>query len=498
MSSVEAHCGGKVYELAANENETLLSALRRAGFSIPAACGGRGKCGKCRVSVNGVSRLACKVYPAEGDTVLLPESAGGRILTETPAISAAASAQSGYAAAVDLGTTTVAVRVYELNSAKAVAEQSAWNAQSGYGADVISRIQHTIDAPDGLSELSSLIRAQVQKLVEACLDEASISPSELKGIALAGNTVMQHLFAGLSVQSIAAAPFKPQTLFDGDVRDLLCGAPVFYSPCVAGYVGGDITAGLLASGLYERPERSLFLDIGTNGEMALGGADGFCCCAVASGPAFEGAGISCGMPALSGAVSRVGFDRGFLWETVGAVQPRGICGSGLLDLIAVLLRLGAIDESGRLLPPEEAPESVRRHIKSDGRGNGVFYLTDEVYLTAQDVRNLQLAKAAVAAGIRVLLDKRGMDETMLDNVYIAGGFGNYIDPESAMAIGMLPRLPKEKLKCVGNTSLAGAALAALREENRAALLDIARKCDYIELSGNRDFTRAFTDNMAFV
>lgn len=499
MSSVEVHCGGKVYTVAANENETLLSALRRAGFSIPAACGGRGKCGKCRVSVNSVSRLACMVYPADGDAVLLPESAaGGRILTETVEISAGASAQSGYAAAVDLGTTTVAVRIYELNSAKAVAEQSAWNKQSGYGADVISRIQHTIDSPDGLSELSSLIRTQVQKLVEACLEEASISPSELKSIALAGNTVMQHIFAGLSVRSIAVAPFKPQTLFDGNVHDELLGAPVFYSPCVAGYVGGDITAGLLSSGLYEKPERSLFLDIGTNGEMALGGADGFCCCAVASGPAFEGAGISCGMPALAGAVSRVRFDRGFLWETVGTAKPRGICGSGLLDLTAVLLRLGAIDESGRLLPPEDAPESVRRFIKPDGRGNGVFYLTDEVYLTAQDVRNLQLAKAAVAAGIRVLLDKRGMDETTLDNVYIAGGFGNYIDPESAMEIGMLPRLPKGKLRCVGNTSLAGAALAALREEKRAALLDIAHKCDYIELSGNRDFTRAFTDNMAFV
>ena len=232
--------------------------------------------------------------------------------------------------------------------------------------------------------------------------------------------------------------------------------------------------------------------------MALGGMDGFSCCAVASGPAFEGAGISCGMPALTGAVSRVRFDRGFLWETVGTAAPRGICGSGLLDLTSVLLRLGAIDESGRLLPPEDAPGSVRRFIKPDGVGNGVFYLTDEVYLTAQDVRNLQLAKAAVAAGIRVLLDERGMDEAMLDNVYIAGGFGNYIDPESAMAIGMLPRLPKEKLKSVGNTSLAGAALAALRAEKRAALLDIARKCDYIELSGNRDFTRAFTDNMTLM
>lgn len=497
MSSIQVRCGDKVCAVAADENETLLSALRRAGFSVPAACGGRGKCGKCRVSVNGVLRLACKVRPTDGDAVILPENAGGRILTETVTLSAGASAQSGYAAAVDLGTTTVAVSIYERCSAKNVATKSAWNAQCAYGADVISRIRHTIDAPDGLGELSAIIRTQVQSLISECLDEASVSVSELKTIAVAGNTVMQHIFAGKSVKSIAVAPFKPQTLFDGESCDEILGVPVFYSPCVAGYVGGDITAGLLSSRLYERTGQWLFLDIGTNGEMALGGKDGFSCCAVASGPAFEGAGISCGMAALDGAVSRVGYDRGFLWETVGAAQPCGICGSGLLDLAAVLLKLGAIDESGRLFPPEAAPESVRRFIKPDSMGNGVFFLTDKVYLTAGDVRNLQLAKAAVAAGVQVLLDRRGVELEELDGVYIAGGFGNYLDPESAMDIGLLPRLPNKKLHCVGNTSLAGAALAALDDKKRATLLDIAHKCDYIELSGCADFTRTFTDNMTF-
>ena len=258
-----------------------------------------------------------------------------------------------------------------------------------------------------------------------------------------------------------------------------------------------MTAGLLASGLYRKPGQHLFLDLGTNGEMALGGAEGFSCCAVASGPAFEGAGIACGMPALDGAVSRVRYDRGFLYDVIGASEPRGICGSGLVDLTAALLDLGAIDKSGRLLPPEETPPSLRRFVRPDGRGNGVFHLTDRVYLTAEDVRSLQLAKAAVAGGIEVLLRQRDMDAAALDGVYIAGGFGSYIDPDSAVAIGMLPQLPRGKLRCLGNTALAGASMAALNGEERRRLGRIAANCRYIELSGRQDFARAFTDHMVF-
>ena len=187
--------------------------------------------------------------------------------------------------------------------------------------------------------------------------------------------------------------------------------------------------------------------------MALGGRNGFLGCAVASGPAFEGAGISCGMAALKGAVSHVRYDKGFLFDVIGGGEPRGICGSGLLDLAAVLLRLGCIDEGGRLLPPDEVPESMRKYVSDDGSGNGIFHLTPDVYLTAADVRALQLAKSAVCAGIKLMLQRRGIEPEQLGGVCIAGGFGNYIDP--------------------------------------------AKMCDYIELSGRSDFTRLFTENMAF-
>ena len=497
MSSVQVHCGGKTCTVPVQDGETLLPALRRAGFSIPAACGGRGRCGKCRVTVNGASRLACKAVPADGDVVVLPEAADGTILTESVGMTFPGTGERGCAAAVDLGTTTVALRLLDLASGRELKTVSAWNVQSSYGADVISRIRYTMDDPGGLEELSARIRTQTEELLRGALASAGRPADTLRRVAVAGNTVMQHLFAGLPVRSIAAAPFAPLSLFDGDTADTLLGAPVFYAPCVAGYVGGDVTAGLLASGLYRKPGLHLLLDLGTNGEMALGGAEGFSCCAVASGPAFEGAGIACGMIALDGAVSRVRYDRDFLYDVIGASEPRGLCGSGLIDLAAVLLSLGVIDRSGRLLPPEDTPPRLRRFVTPDGKGNGIFHLTDRVYLTAEDVRSLQLAKAAVAGGIEVLLRQRDLDAAALDGVYIAGGFGSYIDPDSAMAIGMLPRLPRSKLHCLGNTSLAGASLASLDGESRRSLRDIAARCRYIELSGRQDFARAFTDHMVF-
>ena len=337
MSSIEVSCGGKVHTVQVNDNETLLAALRKAGFSVPAACGGRGKCGKCRVKINGVQRLACKVIPTDGDTVELPEAAAGAILTDTVSIAAPKAAQSGMAAAVDLGTTTVAVRIYDLENAAELGTLSAWNAQAAYGGDVISRIRYTMDEPDGLHELSALVRRQTEELILDALADCGRDKAELRSVFLAGNTVMQHIFAGLPVRSIATAPFKPETLFEAPTGDTLLGAELSYAPCVAGYVGGDITAGLLASNLCSAGGSSLFLDIGTNGEMALVSGGRISCCAVASGPAFEGAGISCGMPALSGAVSHVRYDRGFLYDVIGAVEPVGICGSGLIDLAATLL-----------------------------------------------------------------------------------------------------------------------------------------------------------------
>ncbi len=497
MSSVRVLLGSKSFIIDVENGATLLAALRAAGFTLPAACGGRGKCGKCRVSVNGVSRLACRVIPNDGDEVILPESSGGRILTETPEILLNPSEKAGCAAAVDLGTTTIAVRVYDLETGRELKTVSAWNAQAAYGGDVISRIQYTMENSEGLEELSRIVRTQVGDMIKDVLTQCGKVESELQHIVLAGNTTMQHIFAKLPVKGIALAPFKPETLFPYGFNDTLLSVPLYYAPCVAGYVGGDITAGIMATRLHEKSGQSLFLDIGTNGEMALGGRDGFHCCAVASGPAFEGAGISCGMAAVDGAISHVRYNNGFLFDIIGNETAKGLCGSGLIDLIAVLTELGCIDESGRLLPPEDAPDKLRRYLSRDENGNGIFHLTGDVFLNAQDVRNLQLAKAAVAAGIKVLLDKAGMCIDDLDAVYLAGGFGSYIDTESAMKIGMLPRISAAKLHNPGNTALAGASMAAVNLNKLECMQEIADRCNYIELSGRADFAAAFTDNISF-
>ncbi len=498
MSRVRVRQGEKIYEIAVQPGESLLSALRRAGFSLPAACGGRGRCGKCRVQVNGAPRLACKVFPQGGEQVALPETVSGVILGDTLPPPPCQPGRTGLSAAVDLGTTTVVAKLYDRADGRELAAQRAWNAQAPYGADVISRIQHTMDTPEGLKELSGRIREQIWTLLEAALSAANRPPEALNEIVVAGNTVMESLLAGRSVAGMAAAPFHPDSLFFGpEGMGELNGVPVRLLPCVAGYVGGDITAGLMASGLGEQPGEHLFLDVGTNGEMAMGGQNGFSCCAVASGPAFEGAGIQCGMPGVAGAVSHVRYDRGFLYDVIGDGPARGLCGSGLVDLAAVLLKLGIIAPGGRLLPPEEVAPELRRYVERDGDGNGLFHLTPQVYLTAGDVRNLQLAKAAVAAGIEVLSQRRGVLLENVEGLYLAGGFGTYIDPASAMAIGMLSPVLAGKVRPLGNTALAGAAALALDSRLWPKVEDTARSCAYIELSGQPDFTQAFTGNMGF-
>ena len=342
MSRVLVEYGGSTRALEARAGESLLELLRRSGFPVTAACGGNGTCGKCKVRLgDGREVLACRT-PAEECRVIIEENGGGVICTESAATVCSVEAREGLGAAVDIGTTTVAVKLFDLRNGRELGVKSAWNAQTPYGADVITRCQTIMEHEDGLKRLSGLIREQVFGMAE------ELSRGEkIDEFFIAGNTVMEHIFMGLSPVSIAAAPFKPLRLFDGGEVFRERDAAVVCAPCVAGYVGGDITAGLLASGLFEKDECSLFLDVGTNGEMALGGRDGFLCCAVASGPAFEGAGVSCGMASADGAISRVRWGQGGPdFQVIGGGEAKGICGSGLLDLLAMLLKLKIVDETG--------------------------------------------------------------------------------------------------------------------------------------------------------
>ena len=494
--------------LEADDRDTLLDVLRRAGLAVNAPCGGNGKCGKCRVQVTSWNDkfewvLACRTYVKRGMEILLPaEEQGGAICGEGSE-TALFGGGTGYGAAVDIGTTTVVLRMYDLLTGTALGIRRDWNAQRPYGADVVTRMQYTMENARGLSRLTGLIRSQVLGMVDELCAEGGIDPAEVHTLYVAGNTVMQHLFAGIDPRPIALAPYEPEEYFDdGKPRSIpeRPGLAIYYAPCVAGYVGGDITAGILSSRVHVLPGRNLFLDVGTNGEMALSTENGFLCCSVACGPAFEGAEISCGMPSVPGAVCRVDWEDGKPeLEVVGGGKAKGLCGTGILDLLALLLRLGAVDDTGRLLPPDEAPDELSDYLGEDEDGNGVFYLTEdrEVYFTAGDVRKIQLAKGAVAAGIALLLQEAGIGPEKVRGLYIAGGFGNALRPESAAAIGMIPRELKDRVQPEGNTALFGAARALCAPESREELQKICHSCRYLELAGNPDFTLKFMEHMTF-
>lgn len=483
---------------------SLLAALRARGAALYAPCGGDGRCGRCLVTVTGpVSPLdgpeRGKVRRAQGETLLACRfRAGGdcavtftaeedmRVVKDGVDIPPGG---VGLGAAVDIGTTTVALLLYDLQTGKYLGARSGPNAQRAFGADVISRIARCA-AASGLEEQRDAIREQLSSLLDAACAGAGRDRSELTRLCVTGNTVMEHLLMGLNPTGIGAAPFAPLSLF-GDsrpARELFSGfspgAELYLCPAVAGYAGGDVTAGLLGSDALFSAEPVLYLDIGTNGEMALGDQDGFLVCAAAAGPAFEGGAIECGMAATAGAIDRVTLSGGALiCRVVGGGPARGICGSGLVDAAAALLERGDVDPSGRMLC-------------RDKRGERRCYLADGVYISGSDIRQLQLAKAAVRAGLETLLSARNLNVEALRGVWIAGGFGAYLDAGSAVRIGLLPPSAAGKTLHVGSAAGRGAAMALVLEQRRV-LESLAKKCAYLELSASAAFMERYVACMGF-
>jgi len=418
-----------------------------------------------------------------------------------------------YGLAVDIGTTTVAAALICLSGRRAgarVAVRSCANPQKFAGADVIARVSYCMENEDGLARQADVIRQCLSGMAGEMLSEAGAEPAQLLCGALAGNTVMEHLALGMDARSIARAPFAAASLMGRQVSpeklglqgQMADGARVYVCPCVASYIGGDITAGAAVAVDESASDGRavLFLDIGTNGEIGLAKNGTFTFCAAAAGPALEGAHMDCGMPSMPGAVKEVKLlpDGSVQLSNIGDAEPRGLCGTGIIDAVAEMLRVGVLEEDGSFA--WEMPEAFAHRYDEDEER---FYLfgdvgeEDGVYISAADVRQVQLARAAIAAGVRILMKRTDTAEGDVAEVILAGGLGNGILPHSACAIGLVPASLEEKIRAAGNTSLSGAQqylTSARMRERIGGLRDASR---YIELSCDGDFTALFVEEMTF-
>ena len=451
---------------------TIMEAMIEAGLAPDAPCGGKGTCGKCRVTVKGQELLACQTKITEDLTVFTAEEGEAKILMSGTGVQIQPDGTDRYALAFDVGTTTVVAYLLDGKTGELLAQDSCVNPQSQYGADVISRIQHVLK--EGGEPLSDCIRDAMQKLATEVTASAGVALSEVTAAAIVGNTAMHHLLLGIDPQPLVTPPYMP-AVFEAQQRGI-----ARIAPNIAGFVGGD-TVGCMVSTRFDKLEElSLLIDIGTNGEMVLGDKNRRIACSTAAGPAFEGAKISCGMRGAVGAVDHVTLKDGKLsYHVIGEAAPLGLCGSGLLDLVAALLELEIIDESGYM---EE----------------GEFALCENVTLTQKDVREVQLAKAAIRAGIELLSEKIGASVSDIRKVYLAGAFGNYMDPAAACKIGMIPPVLQDRIVPIGNAAGEGAKLCALSREEFAYSQKLAKETEFLELASLPQFQDCYVDALEFM
>lgn len=524
------------------DKTTILEYCRSHGIAgIETPCGGKGTCGKCKVTVTKPyykDVLACRTRICDGMEIIVgrKESTGTKedsmvVLTnggnvsekfnehvnrnvvlkeETVNESEKVESNAGTLAACDIGTTTVVCYLIDKETGQIISTRSSANPQCSFGADVLSRIEAA-----GRIEASSepglkIMQTQIVSLLNGFISEmlTECGRTKVSRFSVAGNTVMCHLLMGISPEKLGKAPFMPDEYFGREFNPLDIGIEncqtMIIFPAVSGFVGGDITAGMMET--VNRNELTLYLDIGTNGEMALGKGDRYVCCATAAGPAFEGAQIELGMPASKGAVDKVWLEgRRIKYSVIGNDRPVGLCGSGLIDALAVLLKAGIIDENGTILSGQELPILFRSYVfeveaedaAQSTETSLAVHIAPGVYITQEDIRKLQLAKGAIAAGIDILFKEYGCKPCDLDILTFAGGFGNYIDKASAAAIGLFPQELLDKAKEVGNAAGNGAVSAALSQEAWERAMDISGDMRYIELASYPHFNEMYVEHMNF-
>jgi uncharacterized 2Fe-2S/4Fe-4S cluster protein (DUF4445 family) len=526
----------------AEPGENILEIAQKAGVNIDVPCGGNGTCGKCKMRIMSGSvaydktnsklsdeeyddnwRLACQSTVEADVTLFVPSSASdfiSGILTashSTPeelqkyneridevfshGISRGVK-EKGYGIAVDIGTTTNAVALLDLEKGHVLSRSHLGNGQIRYGADVINRIIQQ-GRPGGRERLQhAVLEETLIPLIQKELEAANVDPMTVTRMVIAGNTTMEHLLVKANGDSIRLMPFEPEFLDHEPMKaselrfPVNPDAKVILAPNVGSYVGGDITAGVLSALLWDREEMSLFIDLGTNGELVFGNKDYMLTCACSAGPAFEGGDISCGMRASRGAIDSCVIHKQTLMPLVTTIskgRPAGMCGSGLIDVIAELYKVGAIDARGKFIRED-------RRIRDDGYGDKeyVLFYADEsatgrdIFISESDIDNFIRAKGAIFSATRTMLKSVDMNIQDIDKIIIAGGIGSGIDMENAMLIGMLPKADLSKYSYIGNSALTGACAMLISDDATEKVFDIAHNMTYIELSTEPGYMDEFS------
>jgi len=483
------HANVNGIEFSFDENLLLSQLIRRSGETVAMPCNGNGTCGKCKVTANGSLsplseternvlteeeiekgvRLACQTI-ATGNVCITAKAHAPVVEIDFSLEDCSFTYDYTDGLVIDIGTTTIAAIFYE--NKKPVQIITEENHQVSYGADVISRISYEQTNPGLLSEL---LRKQVEDIIKQC--------NTPKNIVIVGNTVMLHFLTNQNVISLGEAPYTPSDLFGKEYE--LFGGSCYLAPCISAFVGADITAGILASGMTKSQQSAMLVDLGTNGEIAYFDGCTLYTTSTAAGPAFEGAGIFMGMPAKPGAIDHVFWKNGMVsHHTISDASPRGISGSGIVDVLSVMKQSGVLEENGHL-------DETHPFCQRDFHGKPCFYIPGtEVMIRATDIRKLQLAKAAIHAGILTLAEQ-------VDTLYLSGGFGSKINFENAEVIGLLPKGFSKAKKALGNTALFGGTLALFSKDARKKMNELSENAKTIPLHQNPKFTEDYMKTMSF-
>ncbi|WP_339060828.1 ASKHA domain-containing protein [Tepidibacillus marianensis] len=415
--------------------------------------------------------------------------------------------------AFDVGSTSVVGYLLDLLTGKELGVASRFNRQAQYGGDVLSRISYATEKKNGLRILQNAIIDVMNELITELEDVIEVNPEDILDCTIVGNSTMEHLLLGISPKTLGQAPHLPVIrqellLSAKEVGLQLSHAIVRILPNLGGFVGSDTLGVILATRMYDQEQMNLAVDIGTNGEMVLGTKDRLVVCSSPAGPAFEGGTIRFGMRAIDGAISKVWLDADLKYEVIGHELPKGICGSGLVDLVAELLRIGLIESSGRIKNKKECPPVIsyllKKRITEKDTGNEFLLVEaeksaigEDITLSQQDVRELQLAKGAIYTGIQLLIEKLEVELGQIHQLYLAGGFGSYIDSNNAKRIGLIPPMDDHKIKTVGNAAGYGAKLALLSEEEWQRGIELAKEIEHYNLSEVEGYDRVFVESLDF-